>query len=208
MGGKVWGLAPGHAPPPQDHHVDTPRPLPGGAGPATLGSLHHLECWQAGPLALPQPDRQSTAQGGVPHRPVPHVPLCPVPLLSPMSPPSPRLASCDPRWWPFATWTRRRSGRASTATRALRCAGAPGAPPRRPDAGADGLGLSGSVQNLPWERPPGPRRLQAWQAYCGAPGPYVVPAGESCAPSALSAHPSLVLWRREGARLGPAPGRL
>nr|XP_036853537.1 UDP-GlcNAc:betaGal beta-1,3-N-acetylglucosaminyltransferase-like protein 1 isoform X12 [Manis javanica] len=47
-----------------DHHVDTPRPLPGGAGPATLGSLHHLECWQAGPLALPQPDRQSTAQGG------------------------------------------------------------------------------------------------------------------------------------------------
>ncbi|XP_045381760.1 UDP-GlcNAc:betaGal beta-1,3-N-acetylglucosaminyltransferase-like protein 1 isoform X2 [Lemur catta] len=48
----------------QGHALDPPRPLPGGARPAALGHLHHLERGQAGPPAVPQPQRRRQAQGG------------------------------------------------------------------------------------------------------------------------------------------------
>ncbi|XP_061031144.1 UDP-GlcNAc:betaGal beta-1,3-N-acetylglucosaminyltransferase-like protein 1 isoform X2 [Eubalaena glacialis] len=47
-----------------DHHLDPPCPLPGRAGPAPLGNLHHLERGPAGPPTLPQPDGRVTVQGG------------------------------------------------------------------------------------------------------------------------------------------------
>ena len=106
---------------PQDHHLGPPCPLPGRAGPAPLGNLHHLERGPTGPPALPQPDGRLTAQGG--GLPLHHPPPQPHPCLSGSTAPAAPEAVCCvfPRWLPSATWTRTRSERVSTATRALRC---------------------------------------------------------------------------------------
>lgn len=102
----------------QDHHLEPPSPLPGRTGPATLGHLHHLERRPTGPPPLPQPDAGGSGQGAArPPGPIP--PPAPTAL-------SPRLTSeADlqvlPRWSRSVTWTRKRSRRASTATRIPRC---------------------------------------------------------------------------------------
>lgn len=198
--------------PPQEHHLDPPSLLPGRAGFAALGHLHHLERGPAGPPPLPQPVGGGAAQGGVPcapppaPAPVPHttgtVPeagvLCPLPQV---------VAFCDV--------DKKKIKKGFYCYEESQVSGSPGACPStgRPQDAIRAFCVHAAPGFLPWERPHGPGQLPGtW----GSLGPratctHLVFLRESAhGPGCSVIHPGLVLrWLQGGGGVmdaGSCPG--